>query len=91
MLADKVAKMSQNYIGWRGIRGDGNCYYRAVYFSVFEQLIVDNRRDAMHLIVDIFGRVTFDDEREQHNHSLLMQMLMEACGNDPSLCTVYFS
>ena len=25
--------------GWREVRGDGNCYYRAIYFSIMERVI----------------------------------------------------
>lgn len=38
-LFDKINTLSEVYEGWRSIRGDGNCYYRAVYFGLTEQII----------------------------------------------------
>ena len=37
-MRDKVSTICTAYSHWRRIRGDGNCYYRAVGFLLFERL-----------------------------------------------------
>jgi hypothetical protein len=34
-------RLEKNIFRWRSIKGDGNCYYRAVIFSYLEDLILD--------------------------------------------------
>ena len=36
-LCGKIEDLSTRYVGYRSIRGDGNCYYRAVAFSFLEK------------------------------------------------------
>ena len=36
-MKEKIEEMSVEYDGYRPIRGDGNCYYRAVGFSFLER------------------------------------------------------
>ena len=36
-MKEKIEEMSAEYSGYRPIRGDGNCYYRAVGFSFLER------------------------------------------------------
>ena len=35
-MKEKIEEMTGEYSGYRPIRGDGNCYYRAVSFSFLE-------------------------------------------------------
>lgn len=39
----KVRTLQDGYVGWRKVRGDGNCYYRANIFGIIEQLIDRDR------------------------------------------------
>jgi hypothetical protein len=38
-IKQKVCQLNENYIGYREIRGDGNCYYRAVFCGIVERII----------------------------------------------------
>ena len=38
-MKEKIDDMSEHYSGFRPIRGDGNCYYRAVSFSFLERAL----------------------------------------------------
>ena len=33
-------QIGRSFEFWRAVRGDGNCYYRAIYFSIVEQIII---------------------------------------------------
>eukprot|EP00929_Paragymnodinium_shiwhaense_P090416 TRINITY_DN50600_c0_g1_i1.p1 TRINITY_DN50600_c0_g1~~TRINITY_DN50600_c0_g1_i1.p1 ORF type:complete len:537 (+),score=86.69 TRINITY_DN50600_c0_g1_i1:98-1708(+) len=38
-FAEKVDRLArEDYVGWRRVRGDGNCFYRAVGFAILEHL-----------------------------------------------------
>lgn len=39
-MSGKLESLVSSYYGWRTIRGDGNCYYRAVYYALLEQALV---------------------------------------------------
>ena len=40
ILSHKLhGKLRWSCYGWREVRGDGNCYYRAIYFSIMERAI----------------------------------------------------
>jgi hypothetical protein len=43
-LQEKIQQLSQVYAGYREIRGDGNCYYRAVVYGAMEMIISSPRR-----------------------------------------------
>eukprot|EP00439_Symbiodinium_sp_Y106_P084503 s803_g25.t2 len=36
----------EGYKGWRRVRGDGNCFYRAVGYSLIEQIILSEQRQT---------------------------------------------
>jgi hypothetical protein len=38
-IQQKIEQLNENYIGYREIRGDGNCYYRAVFCGIIEKII----------------------------------------------------
>jgi hypothetical protein len=38
-IHQKIEQLNENYIGYREIRGDGNCYYRAVFCGIIEKII----------------------------------------------------
>ena len=35
-VQDKIEQLQDHYLSWRRVRGDGNCYYRAVGYALFE-------------------------------------------------------
>ena len=39
-MVTKIQEMEEHYAGYRPIRGDGNCYYRAVGFSFVERCVL---------------------------------------------------
>lgn len=57
-----VGDLTTRYDFYRKIRGDGNCYYRAVYVNYLEHLIVFEKEPALcvlDLIIDIYDRKEF--------------------------------
>eukprot|EP00359_Climacostomum_virens_P001114 CAMPEP_0204897688 /NCGR_PEP_ID=MMETSP1397-20131031/876_1 /ASSEMBLY_ACC=CAM_ASM_000891 /TAXON_ID=49980 /ORGANISM="Climacostomum Climacostomum virens, Strain Stock W-24" /LENGTH=401 /DNA_ID=CAMNT_0052065465 /DNA_START=1158 /DNA_END=2359 /DNA_ORIENTATION=- len=42
-----VAKLSQEFSNWRSMRGDGNCYYRAVGVSLLEKLVKKGKESLL--------------------------------------------
>merc|ERR1719440_2292789 len=38
-LVRQFEELSTNFKAWRPVRGDGNCYYRAVIFAWLERLV----------------------------------------------------
>ena len=51
---DKIKQLSKIYDGYREIRGDGNCYYRAVAFGILEYLIITGK-SIIHLVYHFFN------------------------------------
>eukprot|EP00607_Mallomonas_marina_P009645 CAMPEP_0182419612 /NCGR_PEP_ID=MMETSP1167-20130531/4026_1 /TAXON_ID=2988 /ORGANISM="Mallomonas Sp, Strain CCMP3275" /LENGTH=781 /DNA_ID=CAMNT_0024594623 /DNA_START=457 /DNA_END=2803 /DNA_ORIENTATION=- len=46
----KVARLASVYMGYRPVKGDGNCFYRAVMFSLLEQLVgAEDRKSIRRL------------------------------------------
>ena len=46
-------QLRQYVYRWRGVSGDGNCFYRAVIFGYIENIIISRRSDLMaKLILD---------------------------------------
>jgi hypothetical protein len=43
-MVAKIARLETAYSGFRRIRGDGNCYYRAVIFGLLENIVESDRR-----------------------------------------------
>jgi ubiquitin thioesterase protein OTUB1 len=43
-MVEKVAQLGVGYMGYRKVRGDGNCYYRAVIFGLLENIIESGSR-----------------------------------------------
>ena len=73
-----MERLESRYCGWRPIKGDGNCYYRVVYFSLFEQLIYRKRFTVFKVLHDMFSAIHFQDEDEQTDHLELLGALIAA-------------
>ena len=68
-LQAKVGELAREYVGFRKIRGDGNCYYRATVYGLLEFAIVTDRREMLQTVHDCFrDRVRFDAQTEQEWH-----------------------
>lgn len=84
----KVQEMAQTYEGFLEIRGDGNCYYRAILFGLLEQAIV--RQDRVQCFQDLHNvmkAIVFEvseDARQQDHHQLL-SILQAAAGTSTTL------
>ena len=62
VMTKRIQILGQKYCGWRPIRGDGNCYYRAVLYSLLEQAVVNNnkrRREIFQHLHDLFAQIQF--------------------------------
>lgn len=79
-LYDKVQDLTDQYVGYRKIRGDGNCYYRAVAFGLLEQLIITGHRDGFQYVHDCFKNLQFADDNLTANLAVLKEKLLAAAG-----------
>lgn len=71
------------YVGWRRIRGDGNCFYRSVGFGLLEQIIAapagtDRIRWATSLREQL-SALHFEDAGEQAAHARLQEQVDRLC------------
>jgi hypothetical protein len=71
-----------SYIGYKAIRGDGNCYYRAIIYGLLEQIITRSERHQIKKILGSFKKIIFSDFEENQHHERLVQVLSQAVGND---------
>lgn len=75
-FGDKVRALeAMGYRGWRRVRGDGNCFYRAVGFGLLERLAAQEgaRRTSWgEQICHNLGAVRFEDARHQAGHEGLL-------------------
>eukprot|EP01034_Spumella_vulgaris_P032113 gene32113-39663_t len=77
-LGDKVAQLSRDYTGFRRIRGDGNCYYRAVIYGLIEFIITTGRREVFNKVIGVFGEVEFKQQTFVDAHNIMLQKLRDA-------------
>ena len=71
----------REYIGFRKIRGDGNCYYRSVIFGMLEQTLfasTEERARILRIIIKIFRDVDYSDTVKQRAHSDMILRLTKA-------------
>ena len=78
LLKQKIEMMKTRFVGWRPVRGDGNCYYRAVYFSLMEQVIVENRRGVINEVGNLLRNLQFSSTMDKLNHADLMAYVDQA-------------
>lgn len=83
-LVSKIQELNFLYCGWRSIRGDGNCYYRAVIFSLIEQLITANNRPQLQALHDKFNSIsgTMPGPRSKAEHDKLLMRLQSAADGE---------
>ena len=79
-LRSKVKTLAKSYAGYRKIRGDGNCYYRAVVYGAFEQIIHDGNRQAFRFMYDKFKAVIFSNREHNADHNEFLAALAAASG-----------
>ena len=66
------------YPSWRKIGGDGNCYFRAVYFGLFEQIVSSGDPSHWGPILDCLKIAEFKNPSEEADHKTLLTVLAEA-------------
>eukprot|EP01041_Mallomonas_annulata_P004708 gene4708-9330_t len=79
-MQSKVKSLEEAYCGWRSIRGDGNCYYRTVIFSLLEQIIELQIHSKFMVLYNKFQKITpfiFGNEA-QFYHNKFLVCLQEA-------------
>jgi len=63
----------EGYKGWRRVRGDGNCFYRAVGYSLIEQIILsEQRQTAAAALVRQLRELQLEEPAEQKAHERLV-------------------
>lgn len=63
MLIDEL-RTEHHYVGWKRIRGDGNCYYRAVIYSYLEHLVHPHTEDTLAHFISILNNETAVSEND---------------------------
>ena len=65
-MKEKIEEMSVEYSGYRPIRGDGNCYYRAVSFSFLERALHAGEagKALLRNFLDLVSKRDFNGHKE---------------------------
>eukprot|EP00437_Effrenium_voratum_P016919 CAMPEP_0181447852 /NCGR_PEP_ID=MMETSP1110-20121109/26837_1 /TAXON_ID=174948 /ORGANISM="Symbiodinium sp., Strain CCMP421" /LENGTH=370 /DNA_ID=CAMNT_0023571981 /DNA_START=38 /DNA_END=1147 /DNA_ORIENTATION=- len=78
-FGEKVSGLIEHgYKGWRRVRGDGNCFYRAVGFGLLEQIVSapePRRRAAAQRLVMKFKDLSFEEAAARVAHEQLVERL----------------
>ena len=77
------AALAPYYHRWRVIRGDGNCYYRSVYFAVLEQIVSSGQNSLLSTLADALNelpRILFRGSDEWASHQELILVLEKEDG-----------
>ena len=59
-MQQRVRDLAGRYSHWRRVRGDGNCYYRAVMFGLVERSLADPK--VMQVLVGLLEKVDMSGE-----------------------------
>jgi hypothetical protein len=81
---DKIAPWTIQFEGYKEIRGDGNCYYRAVVFGALELVLQSPQRAVlMRQWINLFSAIDFGDEEcvVKKRHSTLLNTFKQAAGS----------
>lgn len=71
----KVRRLSSAYGHWRHIRGDGNCFYRAVIFGVVELFLSTRNVNKIRGLGELFAKIRYDVAGEQRAHDDMLRRL----------------
>lgn len=71
----KVRLLAGSYSHWRPVRGDGNCYYRAVAYGAIEALLAEGGGPRLGRVVGAFERLWYQAPAEQRGHERLLRQL----------------
>lgn len=70
----KVRQLAETYDHWRPVRGDGNCYYRAVVFGALEVFLARGDAGAAQ-VAGALAQVHYDTTEEHNLHNELLKWL----------------
>jgi len=62
-IRHKIEDLRIDYPTWRRVRGDGNCYYRAVMFGLLERCVKDPERRKW--LINLVDGQRFEGEEEE--------------------------
>lgn len=54
-MRQQIRELGEHYPRWRRVRGDGNCYYRAVMFGLVERSLADAQ--VMQALIKILENI----------------------------------
>lgn len=80
-FGEKVSRLEEHgYDAWRRIRGDGNCFYRAVGFAILEELVmlgssIHERVEWITEFHERLARIHFGDAEDAASHADLLGRL----------------
>ena len=64
VLKSRFKYLCSTYCGYRPMRHDGDDYFRAVYFALFESIIITGRREIFQPIIERFNHLLSEMLRE---------------------------
>ena len=82
-LVGKCSELAVQYEGYRRIRGDGNCYYRAVLFGIIEQTVTSGNVHYFDVLHSCFSEVVYPAGKQMESkkkHDELMKCFLDARG-----------
>lgn len=74
-MRSKSAQLAQAYSHWRSIRGDGNCYYRAMIFGLLEVWLESRDMKRYRGFLGKLQQVRYESPMEQRAHENMLQLL----------------
>jgi hypothetical protein len=86
----KVKSLCKTYAGYKKIRGDGNCYYRAVVYGALEQIIKERNRQAFRFMYETFKSVLFSNREHNTDHNELLAAFAAAAGKQLSVARCFY-
>jgi hypothetical protein len=76
-IIEHFCQMENEIFRWRSIKGDGNCYYRAVIFALLEKIILEKNIDFLKkLALDIDKFLNPDNENLKYLSSQIQSELI---------------
>ena len=76
-----IKSLETNYVGFQRIRGDGNCYYRAVIYGLLGFIIQSKQWERFDHLKKVFENLTFEDKKFNLQHQKMLEKLSFAKGS----------
>jgi hypothetical protein len=81
LFCKHIKSLETNYVGFQRIRGDGNCYYRAVIYGLLEVIVQSKQWEKIEHLKKVFENLTFEDNEFNLQHQKMLKQLTLAKGS----------